>query len=786
MLPVLMSLLLGIFLAGLVLFLIPLRIPIASAVGSIAFTSFAAYFITNFLPIIYPSCPYRTPLVLYMFPIYAYANRLRGWIISRFVHRGSPGKAETKKATGHTKEASGTVLDQPVRSLRAAEHAAVGLSADDIDLYALSWLFEISSNPSVHNIVVQSLSALPLRSVNSLKSQVESARHQSMDSLMSRLEQSALEPVIRELLTSLRDDKRDDPFIARELSRHIRIYLRFAATPGFNFSISAVESMLPPGTFAALRSVEIYWHDAELQTPLSDRVITALTEEEDSTDESQLRLQPIVWASILRMLHTLGSSINVTLLLNEIPTSFWHPMFPPPPLVFTSGALKPPPWKHMDPDSEIASNLTGLKISSPSPQVDKPVPLCVAIRTCLYQYVFETIIQDDVDIRNIRGSVDYLGPTNEFSEPPQDPKLCFLLKTASSPSIWDIPKVSYGEPDHPFRYSCTFISRVLLNIGVHLDVNKFSLIDECIPSFLLDVNRHAVLKLLYKMISSANFGNGRPAYVKDCCIALVIFLRVLNSTSHRPRFLPEDWCTPELAAKSARIAFEDDEWKLYPNKHDVGFEEDDQRFTPATELALHFFSSPLFINQAVEQFVTQRLFDSFADLPRSNRINLYDAVAVVREFFLALVPDRLDSQIFQQARNYVFEPQTLFTACALLLVHEDETKSNRVLRHLAFLSPNYLPWLQCLEKLNTVPEYFGQNIDREDYSRRMGAFQVFIRGGCVDEYGMDVARSEQDEDDHPGNPPTNMRLPSSLWRRFRWNTDGKLKNEAVASRDGQV
>ncbi|KAK0442216.1 hypothetical protein EV421DRAFT_600584 [Armillaria borealis] len=598
MLPVLMSLSLGVFLAGLVLFLIPLRVPIASAVGSIAFTSFAAYFITNFLPIIYPSCPYRTPLVQYMFPVYAYANRLHGWIISRFFRRRPPGNAEAEKPTGHTTETSGVVLEQPIRSLRAAEHAAVGLSADDIDLYALSWLFEISSNPSVHNIVVQSLSALPLRSVNSLVSQGESTRHQSMDSLMSRLEESALENIIRELLRSL-DDMRDVPFIKRELSRYIRIYLRFTATPGFIYYMPAVE-MLPPGTCAALQSVDIYWYEAFSRTSLPDRVITALREGEDSTDKSILCLQPIVWASILRRLHPLGSSINVSLLLNEIPTSFWHPMFSPPPLVFTSGALRRLSRTHIEP--EIASILTGLKISSPSPPVDKPVPLCIAIRTCLYQYVFETIILGHEDIRNIRGSVDYLGPTNEFPEPPQDPKLCFLLQIAGEPSLWDMPKVT-GEPNDRYPYSRTLIGRVLLNIGVYLDVNKFSLIDECIPSFGLDVNRHAVLKLLYEMISSADFGNGRPAYAKDCRIALLIFLRVLNSTSHRPRFLPKDWCTPELAAKSVRIAFEDDEWRSCQYEYEVIFEEDNQRFTPATELALHFFSSPPIINQAVGHFV---------------------------------------------------------------------------------------------------------------------------------------------------------------------------------------
>ncbi|KAK0476198.1 hypothetical protein IW261DRAFT_443086 [Armillaria novae-zelandiae] len=62
LLPVLMSASLFVFLAGLVVFLVPLRGSIAFIVGSITSLSFAAYFITNLLPIIYPSCPYKTPL----------------------------------------------------------------------------------------------------------------------------------------------------------------------------------------------------------------------------------------------------------------------------------------------------------------------------------------------------------------------------------------------------------------------------------------------------------------------------------------------------------------------------------------------------------------------------------------------------------------------------------------------------------------------------------------------------------------------------------------------------
>ncbi|KAK0437993.1 hypothetical protein EV421DRAFT_2085476, partial [Armillaria borealis] len=70
LLPVLMSISLAVFLLGLVLFIIPLRVSIASVVGAIAFISFAAYLITNLLPILYPSCPYKTPLSQYIFPLY--------------------------------------------------------------------------------------------------------------------------------------------------------------------------------------------------------------------------------------------------------------------------------------------------------------------------------------------------------------------------------------------------------------------------------------------------------------------------------------------------------------------------------------------------------------------------------------------------------------------------------------------------------------------------------------------------------------------------------------------
>ncbi|SJL11096.1 uncharacterized protein ARMOST_14499 [Armillaria ostoyae] len=58
---------LRVLLAGLVIFLVPLHLAIASVVGAITFSLFAVYTITNLLPILYLSCPYKTPLFQYVF-----------------------------------------------------------------------------------------------------------------------------------------------------------------------------------------------------------------------------------------------------------------------------------------------------------------------------------------------------------------------------------------------------------------------------------------------------------------------------------------------------------------------------------------------------------------------------------------------------------------------------------------------------------------------------------------------------------------------------------------------
>ncbi|PBK99373.1 hypothetical protein ARMGADRAFT_1161051 [Armillaria gallica] len=137
LLPVLMSASLALFLVGLILFIIPLHVSIASIVGSITFISFTAYLITNFLPILYPSCPYKTPLSQYMFPVYAYITHN---VSFKWIKLGDASNKSSSELSS---------LPEPV-TLKDAEIAAVRQYADETDVHALSWLYSMSSNPSVH------------------------------------------------------------------------------------------------------------------------------------------------------------------------------------------------------------------------------------------------------------------------------------------------------------------------------------------------------------------------------------------------------------------------------------------------------------------------------------------------------------------------------------------------------------------------------------------------------------------------------------------------------------
>lgn len=128
--PIILHVAVGLFLAGLVLFLVPLRPVIAGLVGAITMIIYATYIITNVLPLFRVQCPYRTPFSDVL-------HAIRHGIRSLFKPQGF------------------------IITLRDAERLAVTSIniTEDACLGALEWLLSITTNPPTQNIVLQSLGA---------------------------------------------------------------------------------------------------------------------------------------------------------------------------------------------------------------------------------------------------------------------------------------------------------------------------------------------------------------------------------------------------------------------------------------------------------------------------------------------------------------------------------------------------------------------------------------------------------------------------------------------------
>ncbi len=62
LLPLMLHLSLGIFFMGLFLYLLPQQLGIALMIGTVSLITYIVYLVTNMLPLIYPECPYKTPL----------------------------------------------------------------------------------------------------------------------------------------------------------------------------------------------------------------------------------------------------------------------------------------------------------------------------------------------------------------------------------------------------------------------------------------------------------------------------------------------------------------------------------------------------------------------------------------------------------------------------------------------------------------------------------------------------------------------------------------------------
>ncbi|KAK0227823.1 hypothetical protein IW262DRAFT_1454998 [Armillaria fumosa] len=159
LLPVLMHLALAIFLSGLVVFLHPLRAALSWIICAGTAVVYVAYVLAAVFPIIFPQCPYRTPLCDL---IYISLQRIIPQVTwQRKDHFLS---ACRRGNIFHMFRCLPDVTTRNPKSLTMIESKFVQQTSANLAAEALHWLFSVSSNPTVQSIVIQSIGGLPMSS----------------------------------------------------------------------------------------------------------------------------------------------------------------------------------------------------------------------------------------------------------------------------------------------------------------------------------------------------------------------------------------------------------------------------------------------------------------------------------------------------------------------------------------------------------------------------------------------------------------------------------------------
>lgn len=136
-LPIVLHLSLALFFVGLVIYLVSLNLPVVYVVAVIVCVTFAAYFVATILPLVYPRCPYRTPLTLFAYKfICAVRMALRTSL-------SSPPKC----------------LDGDVDAI---DLPYIDICGGSVDAETISWLYASTSNWTVKSICMEAVAGLPL------------------------------------------------------------------------------------------------------------------------------------------------------------------------------------------------------------------------------------------------------------------------------------------------------------------------------------------------------------------------------------------------------------------------------------------------------------------------------------------------------------------------------------------------------------------------------------------------------------------------------------------------
>ncbi|KAK0458230.1 uncharacterized protein EV420DRAFT_1764365 [Desarmillaria tabescens] len=181
LLPVPLHVSLAFFFAGLVVFLFSLGMKVAWLVSVIGAATYIAYVVALILPFVYPYCPYKVLLTLYIHQLYQFIIPLIPRITLMRCHSHTPSpflpfrrhynlrllisitrinlRLIMHWITGITPNIILQRRKHPL-SLKEIEHDHVQKCAAKVDVQSLLWLHSSTSNASVHQSVLQACSGM--------------------------------------------------------------------------------------------------------------------------------------------------------------------------------------------------------------------------------------------------------------------------------------------------------------------------------------------------------------------------------------------------------------------------------------------------------------------------------------------------------------------------------------------------------------------------------------------------------------------------------------------------
>lgn len=158
LLPVLMNTALLLFFAGMVLFLHALKESMAWAIAAIASVAYLAYLCSSLLPLLYPDCPFNTSLSYTLTFLVAMLGRITRW--HSFFRSGLVRIDVDDKYNNN---------DDDYTQLRGTkESEETRRVSNRLALDAITNIVGRSSNPTVHNVALQSLSGQLAKSADPL------------------------------------------------------------------------------------------------------------------------------------------------------------------------------------------------------------------------------------------------------------------------------------------------------------------------------------------------------------------------------------------------------------------------------------------------------------------------------------------------------------------------------------------------------------------------------------------------------------------------------------------